>query len=233
MKRKTLAIALSFAFLGLSVLISSCAKEDSVDVNQDKIYTDYEVFYNKNTDKTWVIAKFRFGGATGTILELTDGAKVTFDGTPLPYISWTGGHFKEYAGRLTTGTFVYTDVDGSVFTNSIPSVDTLAFDPAFDTIDKAVANTLTWQGSALATDEHVGVFVGSNWVWGEDALFLQTANGATDLVMGVTQLADLAVGPATAYMDRVNAVNVAEGTSEGGRIRAKYRATNQAIEVVE
>ncbi|NJK82485.1 MAG: hypothetical protein HC912_00355 [Saprospiraceae bacterium] len=51
-------------------LFYACEVEDSAEVNQDRIYADYEVFYNSNTDKTWVIARFRFGGVIGTPLEL-------------------------------------------------------------------------------------------------------------------------------------------------------------------
>jgi len=54
-----------FIFFGLFLVVfTACPIEDSSDVNQDKIYTDYEVFYNSNTDKTIVVAKFRFGGPT-------------------------------------------------------------------------------------------------------------------------------------------------------------------------
>ncbi len=233
MKNYKLFSLAAIAILGLTVIITSCAKEDSVDVNQDKIYTDYEVFYNKNTDKSWVVAKFRFGGPTGTILELTDGAHVLFGSDTLPYVGWAGGHFKEYAGRITSGTFSYTDVDGSNFMNSIPGVDTLAWPASFDTIDKSVANTLAWDGPVLAANEHVGVFIGSSWAWGEDALFVQAADGANDIVMGITQLENLATGPATGYMDRTTDVAVSQGTSEGGRIRAKYRATNATLQVVD
>ena len=46
--------------LALAALImASCAKEDSSDVNQNKIYVDYEVFYNQNEDKTHAVARFQ------------------------------------------------------------------------------------------------------------------------------------------------------------------------------
>jgi len=81
-------------FLLVLVIVSSCAKEIASDVNQDTIYTDYEVFYNQNTDKTWVVAKFRFGGPTGTLLELDSTSYVTFNGDTLAYNIFYIGHFK-------------------------------------------------------------------------------------------------------------------------------------------
>jgi hypothetical protein len=225
---------LIFGILALSLLFTSCEKEDSSDVNQNKVYCDYELFYNQNEDKTHAVARFRFGGPTGTLLELSDtsGASVSFNGDNLPYNVWYGGHHKEYAGQVDVGTFVYTNTNGIVYTNDVPTGEAIAFQPDFDTITKSVAENLVWDGTALSADQHVGVFVGS-WTWGEDASFWTGDLGATEIVMGVTQKADLALGSSTVYMDRSTAINIAEGTPEGGRIRYKYRATNADVVVVE
>ncbi len=220
--KKTLLI---FGLILLS--ITSCQKEDSSDVNQDKIYCDYEIFYNKNEDKTHAVARFKFGSATGTVLELSDStdASVTFNGDVLPYNAWYNGHHKEYAGQLTSGTFVYTNTEGTVYTNSIPTGEVIAFPTGFDTITKSVAQTLTWDGTALAADQHVNFFIGTP-TWGEDALFFNGDLGGTDIVLGITQKENLALGAATLVMDRVTATDVSEGTSESGRMRYRYRCTN-------
>lgn len=225
---------LFYLMFGAGLILASCAKEDSSDVNQNKVYCDYELFYNQNEDKTHAVARFRFGGATGTLLELTDstGASVTFNGETLPYNVWYGGHHKEYAGQLDGGTFVYTNTNGTIYTNEVPAGEAIAFQPDYDTINKSAAQTLVWDGTALSEDQHVGVFVGS-WTWGEDAAFLTTDLGATEIVMGTAQMSDLALGTSTVYMDRSTAMDIAEGTPEGGRIRYKYRCTNATVQVVE
>lgn len=221
-----------FAFLLLSIVFfQSCSKENASDVNQEKIYQYYEVFYNKNTDKTWVVARFNFGGPTGTILELDSGATVTFNNQILPYNALFAGHYKEFAGRVTTGSFVYTNLNNQTFTNTLPSVDTLAYETSFDTLIKSQANTITWSGSPLAANEAVGVFVGG-WTWGDDALAYQDGDGATNLVLGITQLSSLPFGPATVYMDRAITRNLTQATSEGGVIVAKYRCANKIVQVV-
>ena len=224
----------SLKFIGILVILItaiSCEKENSEDVNQDKIYTAYELFYNSNEDKTYAIARFKFGGPTGTNLELSSGATVNFNGDDLTYSDLVVGHFKEYAGKINTGTFVYTDVDGNSFTNVVPSYNDIAFETDFDTIVKSQANTFTWDGTSLEPNESVGVFVGS-WTWGEDALFYTEQDGATNIIMGVTQLSNLALGTSTVYMDRATQTNLDEGTSEGGVIIGKYRAENVQIQVV-
>lgn len=228
MKNIIVLILLSLGLVGCG------ASEDSDDVNQDTIYTDYELFYNANEDKTHAIARFRFGNPFGTLLELSasSGAGVTFNGEALAYSRLWGGHHQEYAGNLTSGTFIYTDTDGSVFTNEVPFGTTIAFPANFNEIDISQAQTLNWEGDVLAANDQVGIFVGS-WAWGDDALFWTDADGASSIVMGLNQLQNLALGTAVVFMDRWNAVDIAEGTSEGGRIRYKYRAQNATVTVVD
>lgn len=219
----------------LSWILTGCgAGEDSSDVNQARIYTDYELFYNANEDKTHAIARFRFGGPFGTILQLSQssGASVTFNGDVLAYSSLWGGHHTEYAGNITSGTFNYTNTEGTSYTNAVPMGTSIEFPTGFDEIDISSAQTLSWIGSSLAANDQVGIFVGT-WVWGDDALFLTDEDGATNIVMGLNQLQNLALGSALVFMDRWNAVDVSEGTSEGGRIRYKYRATNAVVTVVD
>ncbi|MEM9919364.1 MAG: hypothetical protein AAF990_14775 [Bacteroidota bacterium] len=227
MKNHLLKAVLLFS-MSMTVFFTSCEVEDSSDVNQDKIYADYELFYNSNTDKTWVVARFRFGGPTGTNLELTNPAFVSFNGDQLPFNALFTGHFKEYAGRITSGTFSYTNVDGQEFKNSIPPSESLEFPAALDTLTKSQAFTLNWEGTPLAEDQIVGLFAGS-WAWGQDALFVQSNLGATNLVLGTNQLDNLPNGNTTLYMDRATEKDLTEGTGEGGKIRAKYRAKNKVV----
>lgn len=229
---KNLKLNLGLFVAVLSFLLTSCNVEDSADVNQERIYADYEVFYNSNTDKTWVVARFRFGGATGTLLQLNDPAFVEFNGEDLPFNSLFAGHYKEYAGQLTSGTFVYTDVDGNTYENSIPAYEPIEFPTGLDTLSKSNSYDLVWQGTELKANQNVGVFAGS-WAWGQDALFLQTNDGANNIVLGKDQIANLPLGQSTLYMDRSTDVQITDGTSEGGRIRGKYRATNVTVQVVD
>jgi len=219
-------------FLSLLVIsmLASCAKENASDVNQDKIYTDYEVFYDQNTDKSWVVAKFRFGGPTGTILELDSTSYVTFNGDTLAYNPLFSGHFKEYAGRVTAGSFKYENIAGQIFVNNIPAVDIFAFAADFDTLKKTQAQTITWVGTTLGSNEAVGILIG-NGAWGQTALSLQNADGASNIVLGINQMTSLAIGNSTVYMDRQHELDVLEGTPKGGKIRAKYRAIIKVVQI--
>ena len=216
---------------GLFAGLYSCNVEDSGDVNQDKIWTHYELFYNANDDKTVAVARFRFGGPTGTLLELNENASVSYNGNEMEYNIWYLGHAFEMAGFVDSGTFVYEDLDQLIFTNTVMPYDTIAFPEDFDTIYNSQSNSLAWDGNPLAPNETVGLFVGS-WTWGDDALYIQSADNATDIVLGANQLSNVPVGPSTLFMDRWTEVDVAEGTSEGGVVIGKYRAANKVVQVV-
>ena len=55
--------------------------------------------------------------------------------------------------------------------------------------------------------------------------------GASDIVMGINQMNNLATGPATVFMDRSINLDVAQGTDNGGKIRYRYRTLNQNVTV--
>lgn len=226
---KKLMILIAVATLGLA----SCNKQPSNSVDQDSIYTHYEVYYNKNSDKTVAIARFRFGGATGTLLNLEDSAYVTYQGDTLVYNPFYSGHIKEYAGLNFGGTFEYKNNDGNVFTNNSLPYDSIAFPASFDTLVKSQAYDLVWDGSALGANERVGIFIGSAWAWGQDALLLQTNQGTNNVIIGTNNMSNLATGPSNCHMERVNEVFTVNGTSQGGKIISKYKALNQGIVVVD
>lgn len=217
--------------VSLFATIIGCNVEDSGDVNQDKIWTKYELFYNENDDKTVAVARFRFGGPTGTLLQLNEDASVTFNGEELDYNTWYLGHAKEFAGWVDSGAFVYNDLDQFSFSNTVIPYDSIGFPLGFDTINNTMATTLEWVGNPLAANEHVGLFEGS-WAWGDDALYVQSADNATDIVMGTNQLSNVPVGPSILFMDRWRETDANQATSEGGVVIGKYRATNIQVQVV-
>lgn len=228
MKRNTYFL---FALLAGIYSLTACQKEDSNDVNQDKIYTVYELNYNQNTDKTVAICRLRFGSPTGTLLEATGAASVQYNGDNLPYSYIYSGHAKEYAGKLTGGSFTYTNTAGTSFVNTVPSMDTVATPSSFDTIVKSQANTYTWIGNPLASNERMNLYLGS-WTWGQDALFFALTAGQTDIVMGISALSSLALGTSTCHVERVHEIPVSNGTPEGGVIRAVFKTTNKTVTVV-
>src|SRR5262245_21459177 len=98
MKTKLLKPIALLTILSTFMSLSSCKKEDSDDVNQDKIYAEYELFYDKNTDKTYASAVFKFSNALGTNLQLTSPSEVKFNSDVIPWDPVFSYYRKEYAG---------------------------------------------------------------------------------------------------------------------------------------
>lgn len=215
---------LAFVLIGLS----SCNRENSEDVNQDKIWTHYELFYNDNEGKSYARATFRFSNASGTRLELSDGAEVRFNDDLIPWNNGIAYYEMELAGFQTDGTFEYTDLEGNTYTNSI-SVPTINFPAGLDSVPRTEAYELVWEGDELSLGEVASVFVDGDFE-GDAHLFVESSVGASSIVMAADDLGELPEGPANWYMERSYTPGIQQSTSASGVIVARYRCEN--IEVV-
>ncbi len=225
---KILKLILTF---GVFASLYGCKVEDTGDVNQDKIWTYYEVLYNATDDRTTAFAQFRLDGETGKVLELNQDAAIRFNGQDLLFNSAYEGYVFEFEGLVDSGTFAYQDLDAFTFENTVMPLDSIDFPAGFDTIATSQSNTLTWNGYPLAANEQVGVFIGS-WSWSNNALFVQSEENATSITLAADQLANIATGPSTVYLDRWTDVPVTEGTSKGGNVVGKYRVVKENIQIV-
>lgn len=211
----------------IAIPFTSCEKQPSDAVDQDRIRTDYELFYDKNTDKTTAVAAFKFGQSiTGTQLELSAPAEVRFNNDLLTFNRVLGRYEKEYNGFIATGTFTYKDTKGKTLVNTVPAIKPIDFpaSPTVLSISKAQEYNITWQGDALAQNEGVGVLVAS-------LVFTETTLNATRVRMTSAQLQPAAIGAHIAFMDRWTLSQLQQQTSNGGSITSKYRAKNKNVEI--
>lgn len=179
-KRVLLLLLLSLPML-TGAAGQGCGGEDSSVVKQDRVFTQYWLFYDANTDITYARATFRLGNAFGTLLELTDPAKVTFNEKALSYKNVPGWHEAEFPGRVT-GTFVYSNVEGQRFTVSVPALPEATVQEAL-TIPAGKAYSFAWKGPPIAKDERLEVIVtGENKL--DFSIVEQRSLGATDVVIG-------------------------------------------------
>ena len=212
---------IAFLIVVCTILFGSCAKEISENVAQDSIYTIYELFFNKNTDITTARATFRFGGPSGTLLDLTNPANCTFNGDEVLYNKILGTHKKDYSGFVSSGTFKYLDLDDNSFTNSTPIIETIDF-PAKDTIMAANSCLFMWIGSPLSKDESVTLLIDGTQQ-NNFELFAIAEEGATAIALSSEKLKRLGHGVATCTLKReFNKFSIEEGTSKGGRMALWY-----------
>ena len=219
---KKLAILLGSAM----VLFASCAKEDSANVDQDSIYQIYTLTYKAKEAKTTAKATFRFGGATGTLLELKDPASATFNADALLYAGLTGEHKREYAGLVKSGTFAYTNTDGKTYTNATRTMDTIDF-PNVDTIDASSPFDFVWIGNPLSTGETISLTIDGTQQQNFE-IFSTVVPAKTNLILGIDKLQKVGHGLATCTLRREhNRLTVDEGTSKGGRMAVVYTTEKQ------
>ncbi len=217
----------SVIIAGIAILCYSCEREDSADVNQDRIHTTYELFYNANEDKTYAIAVFRFGSATGSLLELSDPSIVKFNDDVLTFKSVFAYYERDYAGFIESGTFTWTDTEGNTFSNTV-SIKTIDFPPGLDTIPRNAAFELFWVGDSLS--QHHSVVVTANSVLeGDLQVFTQSNIHSKSIILKLNKLQQLGQGTGTLWMDRNYKPPITEKTGAGGNLVGRYRPINKEI----
>ncbi len=222
---------LMVALATFGTLFTACESEESASVDQNKIYTTYELLYDQNTDKTYARAQFRFGNALGTVLQLSAPAEVRFNDDALDYKPVLAYYEKEYAGKVTSGTFTYEGTDGVSYSNSVSGLPMIDFPGNFTSVTRNQANDFTWTGTPLAAREEVFLFI-RNTTTTNVQTFYTNAVGATKMVLSAEKLNNLAPGVAAEadlYRDRIDSLS--QKTSAGGYLKLNYRTKKKTITV--
>lgn len=119
---------LHLAFMAVTTfIVVGCAQVPSSSVNQSDVYTSYSANYDDTSKSLTATATFFVGGGTGTYVALDGGSSVYFNSTLLTsstdlanqidYENTWKNLFPSPAG--STYSFVYTDNNGKVYTNTI------------------------------------------------------------------------------------------------------------------
>lgn len=110
---------LAVIFILCFVLPSCDSNEigDSKDVNQDKIYLDYEIDYTQGDEYVTGSFQFRFAGSAGTTLVLNEPSHVEMDGEKLKIDSseFVGAFYelrKKFTDFIGKHTISFTDANG-------------------------------------------------------------------------------------------------------------------------
>lgn len=212
------------------VALSACKKEVSKFIDQDKIWTNFELFYDANEDKTYATATFRFSHSNGTRLELSDPSMVLFNDEPMPFIADEGFYQLEFTGRLNTGTFKWSDLDGKEFTNSIEihEVDFLATVPTLHFTDSITY--IGWDGAALDTLETMTLTLDGEGATDTREYVADTVQ-AFQFELDSATLSILQPDTVTLMLDRRYRPGLQEQTSKGGVIVGRFRPVNRTTTI--
>lgn len=205
----------------LFILLVSCKDKDKIDVSQDKIYAEYELFYDGNVNKTYAKAKFKLQGGIASPLKLNSPSDIYFQGESLPYNSALSIYEREISGFVDRGEFVWVDKNESKFTNFV-NLRPISFQP-IDTIPRTTSYELTWNGEPLVTGESISlVMTGDNG--GIPQVLTLDQLGATSFVISRTALQDINPGMTEIYVERIYNGIPEQKTTAGGAVIAKVRA---------
>ena len=213
----------------LLLLLNACQSELSEDVNQDRIWTNYELFYDQESDKTLAIAVFRFGNALGTRLELSGAADITFNNQDMVWKVGLARYELEFDGWVKDGTFVYTDAEENTFTNVLPTMRSAIFpdNPTVIALSKSEDYTLAWEGTPLAEEDVLSVRI-------EDLWEVEWSDNDTEIIITKGKIRNLDNGDYLMYMHRsILDEDIPEATSAGGFINVHYRAAKKNCTVTD
>lgn len=216
LKRITLVLVV------LTIIISGCKKEVSKNVDQNKIWTYYELFYSESLNKTFATATFRFSSKTGTKLMLTDPSSVNVDGTTLSWNEEKGYYRHEFDGLKTTATFNWVDLDGNAYTNSIELRD-VSFPSTLNSFHFSDSITqFTWAGLPLDTNESVSLTI--DGVGATDTrIFSVDTIGATTITFDSLALSQIDSGIVKLILNMRYSPDLNEKTDRGGLLIGRYQ----------
>ncbi len=211
--------------------LQSCVTEPSTAVDQDKIFVTYELYYDKNADKTYARATFQFSNALGTKLQLASPSEVRFNNDVLTYNAVIAYYEREYAGLVTSGTFKWTDAKNKVYTNPVAGIKATALPAPMPLVKKGNSTELFWVGDALDADEKVWVSMNSAAV-GDLQVFERKAVAATSVILDANKIQNLPTGQnITTIIRRYKDIPVTQKTSAGAVMITHYQGANVTIQV--
>ncbi len=159
------------ALAAVALVVAGCSIDtvDDTDVNEEKLWGDYQVVYDDGELDLRYYAQLRLGGSTGTTIRLSEGS-LAIDGKSMrlvdgedQVINVTGTFYRleeSTDAPPSTHTFTWTRSDGSAFDNTIETV------AAFTVAEPAAGAALTGgdlavrlDGPPLGGNEHYRVTV--------------------------------------------------------------------------
>lgn len=234
---------LAFVAILLTVVACSTDTERCSDVNQDRIFQSLTAGYDDATKETTVGAQFRFGDATGTTLEMVDGCSITHDTISMTKDALSDVFGTSYSGRASgrtvNHTFVFTNMNGTTYTNSgtLPNIE-------FETIpvpaiSRAAGATIHFSNGAIAADESVTLYISGEATspsrTTETALYSYSTNtaGADTITIPANDLSRFINGEKSIYLSRSKRVSLTQATGAGGRITTTQQTAKQAVTLTD
>ena len=215
-----------FGFL----LFTSCKREDSVNIDQDRIYANYQITYDSEKNEATMIAGFRLDNSSGTKIELTYPSRVDFNDEGLAWRNGSGHYELKQTGSNHTGAFTYTDIDGVTYVNNPSNLTFIELPFGITNISRSGNFFLPWSGQAIQPGETVTVTI-SGGAQQSSKTWTINSVGSSHIILDQNKLMGLTVGNAEIQIQREFSDILQESTLSGGRITSKYKSIKAYINI--
>ena len=203
------------------LFFSSCKREESINIDQDRIHASYEYVYNADKNTSSTMATFRIDNSGGKKIELTYPARVEFNGEGMVWSFAMGNYQLTQSGTQLGGTFIYRDVNDQTYENSISNVSSIELPFGLTSISQNGNFFLPWTGDAIQAGEIVRVTIKGGAQQGSKTWTLSTA-GSGHIMLDENRLKELTVGNADILIEREFSTSLVKGAMAGGRLTSKY-----------
>lgn len=224
-----------FFIIAPILFLCACVSNETANsdtVKQTEIYQSYYVTYDAGDMELSATSSFRFGGSSGTTLNLVKPSKVTFNGEEMAMgkniFSGTFYETNQQTQTSKTNTFVFTDTENKTYTNSA-TIESLEISEYPATINKRESFKVSWTGNPVQNGERVYVSIE-----GKDLTSCSSSTdmvGATSIELKPELLKDLKPGEANISLKREISNSLTNATHLGGNITITYIAKKVATKV--
>lgn len=221
-QQKTFLAVISLSIAALSACDSN-EIGDSKDVNQDKIYMDYNISYTQADENVSLNFKYRFAGSAGTTLVLNQASKVELDGEKLKVdSSAASGAFYEARKKISgfTGkhSIAFTDINGKIFETSFDFTP-FVLNALPDAADRNKELVISYNSITLSASDYVEI--NSNET---DSSFNYTQAGSVNSISIPASELLRQKGKSLSFSCTLyREIPLQQTTSEGGHLRLVYR----------
>jgi hypothetical protein len=217
--------SLFFAAFASALLLASCGSTDTASsdaVKQSEIFQSYTVTYDAGDRELYGSASFRFGGSTGTTLNLAGGSGIQLDGESLATENnmFSGTFYRlskqaEFKGKYA---FRFEDCEKKVYTNTAEfnAIEVAEFP---EKADKSTGLMVKWL-VPLKNNETVFLYLEDSK--NNTASTSTTVVGANSIELSTDQMNNIVPGQVNIYLVRETNNALAEATHLGGNMYTQY-----------
>lgn len=219
----------TLGFLGVMAVLffTACKREESINIDQNRIYSSYTYVYDADQNRSTMSATFRLDNSGGKKLQLTYPARVDFNGEGLTWRGGLGYYQLTSYGNANGGQFNYHDLDNNKFSNGVDQLAAIELPFGITSISQNGNFFLPWQGAPLASGETIRVKITA----GTSRTFTTSQVGTNHIVLNQNSLAALTPGNATIQIERESYGNLEQSNLSGGRITSTYKSRKAHINI--